>query len=556
MSLFKFFVFLTFTAVISASSYAGCPPDGPLLPRPKDLANSAFVQNATQQLQTSIDQALTGQIRAGWSVENTSFSIGLMSADDPSNRPIWEYHYRGSGNANGTETIDGDTQYLIGSISKLVSDLLVLRTGIDLDASITEYLPQLSNSSSIVHWENVTLASLADHLSGIPPNYGFSEFCFLTPLLEELGFPPISPDDLADCGITGLNGPCSQQQLLDGMITAQPITVPYQRPVYSQLSFTLLSYALSAKFNKTYAELLDEYVVKPLGLDNTGVSPGNTSLAAIPPVENSWGSDYGDNAPGGGLVSSLNDISRIMKFILDYTALNTETEVREWLKPHSSTSSPYTLVGRPWEIFRSTNLTPAHPHTIDIYSKNGGAYGYTAQMAAIDQYGIGIAILTSGPADAYRILNDAMLSVFLPAVEEEARLQAQQYTGSFASDDNLQFYSYALPQFGVLSPEFRIFPAEFTQDGVLEQNGQKVTVIREDWRINLDFLPNTAESSGSELPGQGAWKEFCSAWQTTDWFYYGGKAVDRIVFLKEREGGNILGVEVPFLRVTLINEAQ
>lgn len=371
-------------------------------------------------------------------------------------------------------------------------------------------------------------------------------------------------------------------ELLKGMTTVHPITVPYHRPVYSTLSFTLLSYALSAKYNKSYTNLLEDFVIRPLGLTNTGASPGNASRAAIPPIENNWGSDYGDNAPGGGLYSSLNDLSRIIQTILNRTALNTETEVREWLKPHSSTSSPYTLVGRPWEIFRSTSLTPAHPHTIDIYAKTGGAYGYTAQMAIIDQYGIGLTILTAGPPEAYRILYDTMLSTLLPALEEETRLQAQKYVGNFSSSDAMvnlstsmgdgpgirldqltrngsdilaaisQFYTQALPQFGTLSPDFRIFPAAFSQRAVENIDGREKDVVRQDWRINLDFLPNTAESSGSELPGQGAVREACIAWQTADWFYYGGEAVDRVVFVEEGGTGRLLGVEVPFLRTGLM----
>lgn len=197
----------------STASYLGCPPDGPLLPRPTGLGSSVVLQNATRQLQKTIDQALVGQIRAGWPVENTSFSIGLISADSPA--PIWSYHQLGSGNTNGTKHIDGDTQYLVGSISKLITDLLVLRTGIDLDTSITQYLPKLLNDTSVIEWGNITLSALADHLSGIPPNSGFSEWYFLQPLLLQLGFPELSSNDYAECGINGLNSPCSQSGMLN-----------------------------------------------------------------------------------------------------------------------------------------------------------------------------------------------------------------------------------------------------------------------------------------------------------------------------------------------------
>ncbi|KAF2013013.1 beta-lactamase [Aaosphaeria arxii CBS 175.79] len=565
----------------SAAPYPGCPPDGPLLPRPTNIANSEIVKAATGTLQDSLDRAIEGQIRSGFIVENTSFSIGLISHDDPSNVPIWEYHHRGSANTNGTSHIDGDTQYLVGSISKLISDLAFLRTEIDLQAPVTEYLPQLASNSSVISWENITLASLTDHLSGIPPNGGFSEWYFLQPLLEQLGFPSLPIDAYPSCGVDGLNKPCSKEQLFEQLLTARPVTMPYQRPVYSQLSFTLLSYALGAHLNKSYEQLLDDYVIQPFNLNNTGVSPGITSLAAIPPGPNNWGAHYGDGTPGGGLYSSLHDLTRIIQSILDKTALRTATHDRQWLQPHSHTSSPSTSVGQPWEIFRSTNLTPSHHHTIDIYSKNGGAYGYTAQLAVIDHYGIGLAILTAGPADAYRILYDAMLSVILPAVEQETRLQAQGHAGNFTSRDGLvtlntsmddgpgikldaltrngsdilaamsSFYSQALPQFGALSTDFRIFPSDPTQEGISNATGTNVSVIREDWRINLDFLPNSAETSGSDLPGQGAWQGFCTAWQTADWFHYGGEAVDRIVFLRDRGSGEVVGVEVPFLRAAL-----
>lgn len=81
------------------------------------------------------------------------------------------------------------------------------------------------------------------------------------------------------------------------MVDIRPVVQPYDRPSYSQLSFSLLSYAMKAALGRNYTELLDELVIKPLGLTNTGASPGNDDRGVIPPVENSWGSDYGDNAP-------------------------------------------------------------------------------------------------------------------------------------------------------------------------------------------------------------------------------------------------------------------
>ena len=54
---------------------------------------------------------------------------------------------------------------------------------------------------------------------------------------------------------------------------------------------------MKASLGENYTELLDEFIVRPLKVTNTGPSPGDDDLAVIPPVENSWGSDYGDNTP-------------------------------------------------------------------------------------------------------------------------------------------------------------------------------------------------------------------------------------------------------------------
>lgn len=184
------FLFLTSIAVLStvssaqlpsppdlipAASYTGCPPEGPLLPRPTDLANSKHIQNAAKNISKGLENALKGEIDAGWIVENVSFSLALVSpygvsGVENNSRPFWEYHHRGKNNKQGVVEADGDTQYLIGSVSKVFSDLMVLKSGVDLQASVTDFLPQLRSNRSRIRWEDITLEMLADHLAGVPSN--------------------------------------------------------------------------------------------------------------------------------------------------------------------------------------------------------------------------------------------------------------------------------------------------------------------------------------------------------------------------------------------------
>ena len=213
------FVLLWPAASSCISQRSGCPVDGPLLPCPTNLTSSAPFQVALKNITTSIDLAVAGKIRSRWSVENTSFSIALVSRDVPHrDRPVREYHHRAWANVNGTSIVDGDTQYLIGSISKLFTDLLLLKTGVDFDVPIAKYLPELKNNQSKIDWESITLATLADHLAGIPPNYGFSETYYLLPLLEQFGFPPLDEGDFGRCGVIGLNEACTREGKLSNIL--------------------------------------------------------------------------------------------------------------------------------------------------------------------------------------------------------------------------------------------------------------------------------------------------------------------------------------------------
>ncbi|PLB45207.1 beta-lactamase/transpeptidase-like protein [Aspergillus steynii IBT 23096] len=437
--LFSFYTILLVSAQFPStpslqplSSYPGCPPDGPLLPRPSNLAQSTPVQAAGKNLTASLDAALAGTIKAGWNIDNVSFSLVVVSpyGTGSDSRPIWEYHHRARNNTQGADAVTGDTQYLIGSVSKVFSALVLLKSGVDVQSRVTDFFPELKNSR--IQWEEISLDALVEHGAGIPPNFVY-EFYFLQPVHESLGFPHLNASQYPKCGVTGLHDSCSRQQILQGLQTMDPVVPVHSKPVYSQLSFLLFSLCLEQATGKNYTQLLHETVISPLNLSSTGVSPGDSNNAVIPEGMSSWGSDYGDNAPGGGLYSSPNDLSTLLAHILNHTILPHASDVRKWLKPSSMASSPGTLIGKPWEIQRTTHLTPAHPHTVDIYGKSGGAAGYVTQIGVIDQYGVGVVVMTAGPVDSVNILYPAVLGTFMPAIEEEARGQARKYTGEWST---------------------------------------------------------------------------------------------------------------------------
>lgn len=150
---------------ISHTLAARCPITGSLLPPPRQLSTSPVILAAGERLKTLIDSALSGSIVAGWETNITSFSIILT---DTNNGSFWEYHHAASGNANNTADVNGDTQFMVGSVTKVVTDLIMLRLGLDLDEPITKYLPELAYGDSSIEWNEVTLRSLGSHLAAIP----------------------------------------------------------------------------------------------------------------------------------------------------------------------------------------------------------------------------------------------------------------------------------------------------------------------------------------------------------------------------------------------------
>ncbi|KAJ5602730.1 hypothetical protein N7537_005686 [Penicillium hordei] len=583
-------------------SWTGCPVNGPLLPRPTDLGNSQIIQNATAKLAHALDLSIRGERKAGFQVDNTSFSLALVSpytpdSDQTGEDIIWSYHHLGKNNVQGTNDLGDDSQYMIGSISKVFSDLILLQSDLDLNDPITQYLPELEREGTPIQWSNITLSALSNHLAGIPSNLPSSfEWYSLRSYFEQFGFPVLENGSYPICGVSGLSKACNEQQIIDMMASTLPVQQPYSQPIYSSLAFSLLGMALSRKTNKTYQVLLDIAIIRPIGLTNTGISPGDTEKAVIPPLDptsQGWGADYGLNAPGGGLYSSLRDLSTLAARILDYSIFPSPGMTHQWLKPQSMTASTNNLVGRPWEIQRTENLVPRNPHTVDIYSKSGGAPGYISQLSLVDQYGVGFVVLTAGPLEdaTASILNDALITSLIPAIDQEGHRQARKYTGNFSvpvssgvnstqkempvelnlimdSGTGLKIYSLTrngsdilggiqelwatmIPETGILGSDFRIYPAE-VEVKVEGEDG----VFLEDWRINFDVVPHD-NAAISDLPGQGKLSsKVCTSWQVAAWLYYGGEALDRVVFKVNRTSGEVLGIDVPFLRSGILNKPR
>jgi hypothetical protein len=90
----------------------------------------------------------------------------------------------------------------------------------------------------------------------------------------------------------------------------------------------------------------------------------------------------------------------------------------------------------PWEILRSTKLTP-DGRAVDIITKGGLLEGYYSSILMIPEFGIGVTILVAGDYPALVDLREKIIATLIPAVEKLVRDEIRkQYAGTWANWPN------------------------------------------------------------------------------------------------------------------------
>ena len=184
-----------------------CPFDGPVIRAPKNL-RVPVVEAALKNFTVTLDSAVAGEFNPGFLTNQTSFSILLTD----SKGTLWEYHHKAPTATKGTKSVNAHSQYRLGSVTKVITDLLMLRLDVDLNDKITKYVPDLAKGKGGIRWDEITLRDLGSHLSGIGRDYGWYENFTAEAALVAAGFPPVGEEEYPLCGVPGLRpGPCTRK---------------------------------------------------------------------------------------------------------------------------------------------------------------------------------------------------------------------------------------------------------------------------------------------------------------------------------------------------------
>src|SRR5690606_27953087 len=159
-------------------------------------------------------------------------------------RPLWTCVVGESGNQR---PLDADSQFRIGSVTKTFTAVLVMQARddglLDLDDPIGRFLDVPAHGEA-------TVRRLLSHTSGLQREpYG--------DVWDNLRTPDVA-------------------RLLADLARAERVLPPARRFHYSNLAMALLGQAVARLRGGTWAEVVQDRILAPLGLTHTTVAPGRS----------------------------------------------------------------------------------------------------------------------------------------------------------------------------------------------------------------------------------------------------------------------------------------
>jgi len=347
--------------------------------------------------------------------------IGIVvGVTEPNGRRVVAY-----GNlANGDpRTLDGDTIFEIGSVSKVFTSLVLAdmanRKEVALDDPAAKYVPEdvkMPERSG----KSITLLDLSTHSSGLPP----------LPSNLKLKDPR---NPYADYSVDDL------YQFLSSYTLSRD---PGSEFEYSNLGGGLLGHLLAYRAGTDYESLIGTRITRPLVMPDTGITLSSSMKqrmatghnAMLAPVAN-W--DLPTLAGAGALRSSANDMLTFLEALLGYKdsplapAMKAMLEVR---RPAGQTE-----IGLGWLIYSTDGR--------EIAWHNGGTGGFRSFVGYDPTERIGVVVLSN--AGGVDDIGLHLLNPKLPLVNPEPPRQHTEihidpklldnYTGRYQLTANLIF---------------------------------------------------------------------------------------------------------------------
>ena len=274
----------------------------------------------------------------------------------------------------GSPAVTPSTIYDLASLTKVIATTTLLMRRVeaevlDLDATAASYLPELEGSAA----GGATLRDLLAHSSGLP--------C-CTELFRELG--------------EDLDRDQARARYLEHIAGTELESRQRERAIYSDLGVLLLGEILERGSDRSLARQVEEEVLEPLGLTDTGYRPPEDLRERIAPTEfDPWrgrlphGEVHDENtlalggiAPHAGLFGTARDVAAFGQAMLNggvYAGQRLADAATVALFTRRADLVPGSSRALGWD-------TPSHPSSAGRYfsARSFGHTGFTGTSLWVD----------------------------------------------------------------------------------------------------------------------------------------------------------------------------
>jgi len=281
----------------------------------------------------------------------------------------------GSADAADGRTLDGDTVFDIGSLTKLFTALaladMVVRGELAMGDPLAKYLPKDVHVPEFAG-KPITLLDVATYSPGLP------------------GWPADIPALSADKPFPDY----STDQLYQALSRVKLDAAPGTHYVYSNFGYGLLGLALARHAGMDFESLIVSRVCKPLGMESTRIRPTREMQIRISPGHNqklakvtSW------NLPpafagAGAFRSTTNDLLKYLTAAMGIKHSPLAPAFIEMMKTQRPADKPDTEVAVGWFITSG--------HNDRVIWKDGGVLGYSTFLGYSAIHRKGVVVCANG----------------------------------------------------------------------------------------------------------------------------------------------------------------
>ena len=224
------------------------------------------------------------------------------------------------------EPLTEDSKYRVSSITKTYTAVMTFQLieegKLALSDKLEKFFPQIPNAGKI------TIAQILSHRSGIPN---------------------VAPDG------SGMQ-PRTQEERVAEIAKGQPDFEPDTKHLYSNPGYVLLGYIVEKAGGKPYPEALKERIVSKLGLKNTYMGTGNTSVSRNESLSyryiGEWKEakepDFSITAGAGAIVSTPADMVKFIQGLFDLKLIsqNSLNQMKTMRDGEGMGMEPFTFAGK------------------------------------------------------------------------------------------------------------------------------------------------------------------------------------------------------------------